>query len=62
MSPSSRRHAPPDGYGDADAELARDLRGARDAGEADRIAQADGHEDAEAARQWLTDRSRLEGN
>jgi len=50
------------GYGDADAKLARDLRAARNAAEADRIAQADGHKNAEAARQWLKDRSPLERN
>jgi hypothetical protein len=45
------------GYGAADKKLAAALRGAKSQKEADQIARADGHKDANAARGWLRGRS-----
>lgn len=45
------------GYGARDAKLAKDLRGAKNKAEADRIARKDGHRDAKDAKSWLRGRS-----
>ena len=46
------------GYGKGDRNLNRALRTAPSPEDADRIARADGHEDARDARKWLVMRSR----
>lgn len=45
------------GYGARDAKLAKDLRGAKNKAEADRIARKDGHKNAKDAKDWLKGRS-----
>jgi hypothetical protein len=47
----------PAGYGAKDRQLAEDLSKATSKAQADKIARADGHKDAEGARSWLKDRS-----
>jgi hypothetical protein len=47
----------PAGYGDKDRQMAEVLAEAPTRAEADKIARADGHKDAKAARAWLRERS-----
>lgn len=47
----------PAGYGPQDRKLAEDLERAASKAEADRIARADGHQDAKGALNWLKGRS-----
>lgn len=48
---------PGSGYGDRDQQMADALRSARTSREADRIARDNGLRDAEAAEDWLRERS-----
>jgi len=45
------------GYGEADRQLADDLRAASDSDQADQIARSHGLRDAEDAVSWLKERS-----